>query len=119
MSDDANTPLSLDATRKAAVKTLAATLRKPPHLLNPDAADAAAARNADRIVVFPGGQVRALLPANNSQFYEVADTSDPLATLVSEIASCTPDEDRLEAVRQREEQLQEMYDEKARNSFRF
>jgi hypothetical protein len=112
MSDDTTPPLSLDATKRAAISAIAAALRKPPYLLNPQASTAAAARNADRLVVFPGGQVRALLPGNNSQFYAVDDTANPLAGLVAEIARCTPDEDRLEAVKQREELRDQITEEK-------
>jgi hypothetical protein len=112
MSDDSSTPLSLDATKRAAVRAMAARLRKPPYLLNPDAADAGAAKNADRIVVFPGGQVRALRPGTTSEFYTVEDTADPLAALVSEIARCTADEDRLEAVKQREQNVAQILEEK-------
>jgi hypothetical protein len=113
MSDDSSTPLSLDATKRAAVRAMAAALKKAPYFLNPDAADAAAAGAADRLVVFPGGQVRALLPANGSEFYTIQDTSDPLAGLVSELARATPDEDKVEAVKQREANIAKLIEERA------
>jgi hypothetical protein len=56
--------------------------------------------------------VRALMPGNNSQFYEVADTSDPLAPFVHELASAVPDEDRLEAVAQRQQNIREITEAK-------
>ncbi len=70
-------------------------------------------------MVFPNGQVRALRPGTSSSFYEVDDTADPLAALVAEIAECTPDEDRLEAVKAREQQLEEFVEEKRRTHVRF
>jgi hypothetical protein len=116
MPDDSQRPNFHEEALKVAEREVAARLKKAPHLLNPTVADAVAKEfTRRRVVPFPDGVLRVLLPGNNSQCYSVDDTSDPLAPFISELAMGTSDEDRIEAVKAREAHIKEVEEEKARS----
>jgi hypothetical protein len=116
MSDDSQRPNFHEETLRAAEREVAARLKKEPHLLNPPVADAVAKEfTRRRVIPFPNGVLRVLLPGNNSQFYALDDTNDPLAPFISELAAGTADEDKIEATRQREKNVAEIEEEKARS----
>ena len=114
MSDDSQKPNFHEEVMRTTERDVAAGLKRAPHLLTPTVADRVAKEfTRSRVVLFPNGVLRVLLPGNNSQFYPVDDTSDPLAAFISELAAGTPDEDKIEAVRAREQNVAEIEAEKA------
>ena len=116
MPDDSQKPNFHEEALTGAERHVAARLKKAPYLVHPPVADAVAKKfTRSRVVPFPNGVLRVLLPGNNSQFYDLDDTSDPLAAFISELAAGTPDEDKIEAVRQREQNVAEIEEEKARS----
>ena len=116
MSDDSLKPNFHEEALRAAERHVAAGLKKAPYLVHPPVADRLAKEfTRSRVVPFPNGVLRVLRPGNNSQFYDLDDTSDPLAPFISELAAGTPDEDRTEAVKAREAHIKEVEEEKARS----
>jgi hypothetical protein len=112
MPDDSATPKSLDARLDAAVRQIEKRLIAKG--TNPDASKQRAEAVRDRLSLAGKGPIRVLRPLSSGEFY-AGSFEDPLGVLVEEIFHGIPDEEKLIATRQRDEQVEAMVEEKRNN----
>lgn len=114
MADDTTTPTSLDAKATAFLKVCEDAAVKQLGIERTYARQTLNDLFRDRITVGARGPVLVRRPGT-LQFYETGmDIEDQIGPVLNELSEGTPDEFRLEAVKERQRRVEEVEDEKRR-----